>query len=44
MDKQFLTECLEKGMSSREIAKLPGVNISNKLYCIMFTNIILKIK
>ena len=30
MDKQFLTECLEKGMSSREIAKLPNVNISNR--------------
>lgn len=30
MDKQFLTECLEKGMSSREIAKLHSVNISNR--------------
>lgn len=27
MDKQFLKECLEKGMSSRDIEKLPNVNI-----------------
>ena len=30
MEKQFLEECLEKGMSSRDIAKLSNVNISNK--------------
>lgn len=30
MEKQFLKECLEKGMSSRDIAKLPNVKINNR--------------
>lgn len=30
MDKQFLKECLEKGMSSRDISNLPNVSINNK--------------
>lgn len=27
MDKQFLIQCLQKGMSTREIAALPTVTI-----------------
>ena len=27
MDKQFLKECLQKGLSTRDIEKLPNVNI-----------------
>ena len=30
MEKQFLKECLEKGMSTRDIAKLPNVSINSK--------------
>lgn len=28
MNKQFLVECLQKGMSTRQIGKLPNVNKS----------------
>ena len=31
MDKQFLKECLEKGMSTRDISKLPNVNINYRI-------------
>lgn len=33
MEKQFLKECLEKGMSTRQIAALPDVNITSKTIC-----------